>query len=137
MNKDHAFLDKLWEDFFLSKKIDEASHTLLEKFYKELERHIRLENTFLFPRFNEYLGFGQNEGPIPVLLRDHQNIMRLLTRLEKVLQTDNFHDAQLISRNFQKLMVKHRKRENEMGYPVYDSFVKKEDWEDILLGIGG
>lgn len=132
MNDDHAYLDKLWAEYFVSEKSQPASRKLLENFYQELQRHIRLENLFLFPRFNQYLGFGDNEGPIPILLRDHRNVLRLLARLEKVLDDGAYHDAQLISLNFQKLMIKHRKRENEMGYPVYDSFIDIEEWEEFL-----
>jgi len=132
MNEDHAFLDNLWAEYYASEKSQAASGDLLERFYQKLQRHIRLENLFLFPRFNQYLGFGDNDGPIPILIRDHRNILRLLARLEKVLNEGNYHDAHLISANFQKLMIKHRQRENEMGYPVYDSFIDLGEWKSYL-----
>ena len=132
MDEEHAILNRLWQEFLLEDNNIEQAQALFQKFSKYLEQHIILEDTILFPRFNEHLGFNSGEGPVAVLVRDHENIKKLLKDIELAGEVRDLSQVILIGDNLKRLLDKHLERESEMGYPVCDTFITPDEWQKLV-----
>jgi len=137
MDEDHARLNKLWEEFLSEKKQIYVAHERLNKFTNHLEKHILLEDTILFPRFNAYIGFEGDEGPVGILSRDHDNIYKLLEGIRLVIMSNNLAQVLREGNNLKKLFDKHLEREFQMGYPICDTFVTPDEWKKLVEGVYG
>jgi len=127
MYAEHVCLDKLWANFLLKKnKNQKAEETFLE-FSKHLRFHIQLENDFLFPNFDKYMAFTSNNGPTPVLIKDHEIIIMLLDNVEKEFKHGEKTKIKNASLNLKKFLIAHCNRELEMEYLIWDNFISYDE----------
>ncbi len=131
MNKEHEYLDQLWAKFF-DKNSLEIDETFFADFKKRELEHIRFEDEFLFPALNEYLGIAQDEGLASLARRDHGGIVKLLEMMERAMQIGELDALEMSARNLDNILQAHRKREQEIHYPVSDNFVSQDEWENII-----
>jgi hypothetical protein len=137
MNADHAYLDKLWSNFMSAGDGAKEGVKLFFKFNQHIKLHIKLENDFLFPKFNDYLGFTAGMGPTVKLYRDHDSILKLLGEVEKFFQSGQTSKIIDVKNHIQQKLIKHRKRENETEYPVCDNFINPKELEKMVTAVFG
>ncbi len=83
MDKDHALIEKLWNGFVDSHEGEDSHKEHFDKFYKNFTRHLSLEENFLFPRLDKYLGM-KGEPSITVLAKqDHEGLLKLINLMQK------------------------------------------------------
>ena len=127
MYADHKCLDKLWSNFLSKKNDGTKTEKIFQEFSKHLKFHIQLENDFLFPKFDNYMGFTENNGPTPVLIKDHEVIILLLNDVEKKFKYGKETEIKNSSLNLKKFLVTHRNRELDMEYPIWDNFISYDE----------
>ena len=77
----HGQCDQLYadgENSLLDKQVEEAVGQI-STFLSEMERHFLMEETVLFPTFEDISGMRQ--GPTQVMRMEHQQIRNLLARM--------------------------------------------------------
>ena len=137
MEADHAHLDKLWNDFLREKEDPIRATKLFNKFREHLLLHLKLEDTLLFPRLDQYLGMEDSFGPTEQARRDHAAIVRLLSFIEEAGLENDMERINIAGDHLNKALLKHREREREIHYPVSDSFVGDAEWSQMLAKIYG
>lgn len=135
MDQDHEELDLLWDDFL--QKINsvetlEPAKLVYREFYDHIGKHIKLENTVLFPLFDKYTGLENGEGPTGNARRDHKNIAKLLNTVKKAIETNDLHLIRYSGKHLHRALIKHRERENAIQYPVLDGIIKNEELEKMI-----
>ena len=74
MQAHHGRCDQLYadgENFLLDEQIEEGLESI-KSFLNEMERHFQMEETVLFPTFEEISGMRQ--GPTQVMRMEHQQM---------------------------------------------------------------
>ncbi len=137
MTSDHAYIDKLWSNFLNESQNPDLSVKLFNKFKTHLSLHIKLEDEFLFPRLSDHLQLGANSGIVQVASQDHKVIFKLLGFVAEALTAGDFEKVKSAGRNFNRALTKHQARELEIQYPVSDSFIQPEEWEQMVKEIYG
>ncbi|MFA4834284.1 MAG: hemerythrin domain-containing protein [Patescibacteria group bacterium] len=137
MDADHTYLDKLWTKFLGEENNPEKSSNLLKRFKQHLLLHIRLEDNFLFPLLNSHINMGVNPGLLAMAIRDHRNIIKLLVMVEEASLGGDIGKVKITSRHLQHALKKHRRREDEIHYPVCDFFIEPKEWNSALFKIYG
>jgi hemerythrin-like domain-containing protein len=98
--------------------------------------HHAKEEKHLFPRLQER-GMSKEQGPIPVMLREHRIGRELIRSLEQALYDHKLGkiDAagritQLI-RQYSELLRTHIAKENNVLFPMSDRYLTPEDQSDL------
>lgn len=126
---DHRRLDDLLEGFQESRSTDFSRATeLLAQFRSGLHRHLRWEESILFPLFEQKSG---QTGLTRTLLAEHQVIReRLETLSEKTAQAD------LDSSYEEKMLVEelggHNAREEYAFYPELDKLLSEAERAQVF-----
>jgi regulator of cell morphogenesis and NO signaling len=124
LTEDHGRLDELLEAFQECRVKDPArARALLAEFVQGLHRHLRWEETILFPLFEEKTG---QTGLTRTLLGEHQEIRERLAALSgKLEQTDADGGPE------EKMLVEelggHNAREEYTFYPALDRLLSDEE----------
>lgn len=135
MDADHAHLNNLLDEFLNEKNNVGQSLKLFKKFQRHLMRHEKLEDNFLFPRLNGYLGLDKHLGPTALAQRDHVNIIKLMKLIQGAGKSKNFKKMKAMGQHLQRAINKHLRREQKIQYSICDSFISRTEWEQILLKI--
>jgi hemerythrin-like domain-containing protein len=136
MDREHAFLDELW-DSVLEEKVDLVKlRELFEVFREYIIWHMKIEDEFIFPKINEHLGLDDQTGLPAMARRDHQGIMKLMELLAEANAEQDPERIELESLNLDKILRAHRAREREIHYAVCDTFIEAEEWQEILGKFG-
>lgn len=131
MKLEHAHLDKLWAEFSVEDD-KEMSRKLFKKFSKNLLKHIKLEDDILLPILNNKLVIEKETGPSAVSYHDHTNLVKLLQKLETALGSNDKKLLEYTKTHFKNALGKHLGREDQMNYPLFDTFISLEDWKKII-----
>lgn len=132
MDADHAYLDKLLAMFLSEQKNPGQARKLFQNLRGHLLVHIELENDFLFPRFDQFIGIELGSGPTAIAIRDHDEIIKLLEIVEEAFLINDTEKILESSKWLHQALKKHRSRENKIHYPVSDHFVKPEEWQEVI-----
>lgn len=120
MTDDHRRCDDLFaesEEFVANDSWD-AGASRFEEFAAALERHFRMEEEVLFPRFEE--STGTTGGPTEVMRSEHAQ-MRLL--LEDLAESVGNRDSEGYLGHAETLLIimqQHNVKEEQMLYPMAD-----------------
>lgn len=133
MRLEHGYLYNEWTDFLSAKNKDE-SKKLLKKFNDRLLAHMKLEDGDMSPTFNKALGIEKGVGLATLISRDHEQIVKLLNRVQEALDTDDSKKTTEAENHFIRALMKHHKKEEELLYDLFDIMISKKDWEAILEG---
>lgn len=131
MRMEHAHLDKLWADFSIETD-DIKAKTRFNKFRKSLLKHIKLEDDVLSPILSKRLFIEKETGPSAVSYHDHENIIKLLYKLNVAFNSNDEKLIEYTKTHFKHALEKHLNREDEMNYPLFDTFISQQDWKEIL-----
>ena len=85
MQAHHGRCDQLYadgENFLLDEQIEEGLESI-KSFLNEMERHFQMEETVLFPTFEEIS--GMRHGPTQVMRMEHQQMRNLLARMSEAV----------------------------------------------------
>ena len=137
MNNDHAYLHDLWVEFSNEKQNPIHLKKLFRKYKRHLLLHIKLEDKFLFPRLNKYLGIDKKSSLTNIIDQDHRKIEKLLALTEKAVLSGDLIKITTTGSHLDCALKKHQEREAEIQYPVSDAFVGQDEWEQMLDKVYG
>ncbi|MBS0326152.1 MAG: hemerythrin domain-containing protein [Proteobacteria bacterium] len=87
-------------------------------FLREIERHIELEETLLFPAFEE--ATGMTAGPTATMRSEHEEMRGLFAEMRRAAGTKDAAPYLEASRALQLLLQQHNVKEESMMYPMLD-----------------
>ena len=131
MNSDHAYIDGLWGEFLGERSDAERAAQLFKIFKEHIERHIKLEDEYLFPALEKHLGFQGELGPTALAVEQHKNIIKLVGLVDEAGKTKALEKIIFAGNNLRSALAAHRETENEIHYPVSDFFIKDDEWEKM------
>ncbi len=104
-----AALDKKWGD----------AARLHADLSRDLEAHIRAEESLLFPAFEQATGI--TDGPTQVMRVEHAQILQLLRAMHEAIGQQSAEDFRGQAETFLILMQQHNLKEENILYPMCDS----------------
>ena len=120
MQAHHRRCDQLYadgENFLLDEQIEEGLESI-KSFLNEMERHFQMEETVLFPTFEEISGMRQ--GPTQVMRMEHQQMRNLLARMSEALSNGEREEILEVGETMMILMQQHNVKEEGILYPMVD-----------------
>lgn len=130
---DHDRLDALLQSFQVLKRqqVSKAKETFRE-FKLGLERHIRWEETLLFPLWEEKTGMF--DGPTAVMRHEHRRIEEQLQAIDRNLAEEKMGDDQP-EQALLALLGAHNLKEERVLYPAIDQVATPEECRELLTRI--
>ena len=114
---ERAALDRNWEE----------AARLHADFSRDLESHIRAEETILFPAFESSTGI--TDGPTQVMRVEHAQILQLLCAMRDSIGSRNGEDFGGQAETFVILMQQHNLKEENILYPMCDTSLSAKSGE--------
>lgn len=131
VRSDYERVLKLFCEFERLLKYDiETANEVYHQFDKALRRHIRLEDSLLFPLYESYTNFGQ-DGPTLIMRNEHRVLEDLLNAISCVLIRDLAVDHSL-RYQLKALLDEHNGKEEKMIYPAMDDLLSDEEIMSFL-----
>lgn len=116
MEYDHKRCDELYaegESKILEGDIEEGLE-ILGGFIVGMERHFRIEESILFPTFEETTGMTQ--GPTQVMRMEHEQMKAMLTQMKSAILTKSEDQVTALGETLLVLMQQHNMKEEQMLY---------------------
>jgi len=124
MSQEHAQLAALFREYqVLRSEFPDRARRTLEQFTAGLERHMELEETILFPRFESFAQMG-NSGPTTVMRSEHKEIRGALARLRSGCSGD---DAEIIEHTLLESLRAHEAMEDLVFSPWLDETLSETE----------
>ena len=118
MQTHHGRCDQFYadgENFLLDEKIEEGLESI-KSFLNEMERHFQMEETVLFPNFEEISGMRQ--GPTQVMRMEHQQMRNVLARMSEAVSSGDREEILEVGKTMMILMQQHNVKEEGILYPM-------------------
>ncbi len=129
---DHLRIDQMYKDVLealINQKPTMSQHLLFKLFKSALLRHLHWEETVLFPMYIELSG---EQGSVPLLKLQHEEIMEYLTELEQDLPDSLEKSAfELLG----QYLFHHNEFEEKSLYPAFEALESKEMKEKLAMSI--
>ena len=116
----HGQCDQLYadgENSLLDEQMEEGVGQITT-FLSEMERHFLMEETVLFPTFEDINGMRQ--GPTQVKRMEHQQIRNLLVRMSDTVTRMDRDQILEVGETLLILMQQHNMKEEGILYPMVD-----------------
>ena len=116
----HGQYDQLYadgENSLLDEQMEEGVGQITT-FLSEMERHFLMEETVLFPTFEDISGMRQ--GPTQVMRMEHQQIRNLLARMSDAVTRMDRDEILEVGETLLILMQQHNMKEEGILYPMVD-----------------
>ncbi|MBP45730.1 MAG: hemerythrin domain-containing protein [SAR324 cluster bacterium] len=116
----HGQCDQLYadgENSLLDEQMEEGVGQITI-FLSEMERHFLMEETVLFPTFEDISGMRQ--GPTQVMRMEHQQIRNLLARMSDAVTRMDRDEILEVGETLLILMQQHNMKEEGILYPMVD-----------------
>ena len=116
----HGQCDQLYadgENSLLDEQMEEGVGQITI-FLSEMERHFLMEETVLFPTFEDISGMRQ--GPTQVMRMEHQQIRNLLARMSDAVTRMDRDEILEVGETLLILMQQHNMIEEGILYPMVD-----------------
>ncbi len=116
----HGQCDQLYadgENSLLDEQMEESVGQITT-FLSEMERHFLMEETVLFPTFEDISGMRQ--GPTQVMRMEHQQIRNLLARMSDAVTRMERDEILEVGETLLILMQQHNMKEEGILYPMVD-----------------
>ncbi|NOR51851.1 MAG: hemerythrin domain-containing protein [Gammaproteobacteria bacterium] len=131
MGDDHRRCDTIFAA--AEESVSKGDWSLAEKnnrrFIDAMEHHFRMEEEFLFPRFEEVS--GQTMGPTEMMRHEHQQMRQLFEQMNRAAASQLADDYLGASETLLILMQQHNAKEEQMLYPMSDQVLAGEQDELI------
>ncbi len=127
----HSRLEDFLKKFKLGLEKDfESVDNDFEKFKEELKNHLHVEEEAIF-RFVSPTEDEKYYEVVPDLINEHNILLEMLNDLEnKLATTDNIDIS-----DFEKLLIQHRKTEEEYFYPQLEGKLEEDQKLEIIKKI--
>ena len=96
------------------------SEELFNKFSTDLEHHFTMEETIMFPAFEQRTGMTGG-GPTQMMRMEHEQMRSVLTQLNTALNNKDKNNFFGVSESLMMLMQQHNMKEEQMLYAMADS----------------
>lgn len=121
MLNDHRECDEI---FVRASEAAAASDwTALERhagdFLGRIGRHIEMEETLLFPAFEENTGMGEG-GPTATMRGEHAQMRPMFAQMREAITQRNAPQYRQVSQALHELLQQHNMKEEQMMYPMLD-----------------
>jgi len=132
LEDDHLRIDQMYKDVLdalINQKPIMSQHLLFKLFKSALLRHLHWEETVLFP---VYIDLSGEQGSVPLLKLQHEEIMEYLAELEQDLSKG------LEKSSFELLgqyLFHHNEFEEKSLYPAFEALESKEMKEKLAMTI--
>ena len=116
----HGQCDQLYadgENSLLDEQMEEGVGQITI-FLSEMERHFLMEETVLFPTFEDISGMRQ--GPTQVMRMEHQQMRNLLARMSDAVTRMDRDEILEVGETLLILMQQHNVKEEGILYPMVD-----------------
>jgi iron-sulfur cluster repair protein YtfE (RIC family) len=130
LSADHARLDQLFDDCIElagSHALDEV-RVEFGRFHDGMKRHIALEESIVFPVFDERTGIV---GPLTVMRSEHRLIAELLGRGRLALDHGDLDAFNAVVPTLKELLQAHNRKEERILYPRTDAALADEERRDL------
>ena len=101
----------------LDEQIEEGLESI-KSFLNEMERHFQMEETVLFPTFEE-IG-GMRHGLTQVMRMEHQQIRNVLASMSEALSNGDREEILEVGETMMILIQQHNVKEEGILYPMAD-----------------
>ncbi|MCF6340230.1 MAG: hemerythrin domain-containing protein [Sulfurimonas sp.] len=117
MSQDHEECDEFFAQMeeAVASKQDKALEKF-EKFYDSLTNHFKMEEMVLFPMFEQKTGMSQ--GPTQVMVMEHEQMRKLLSSMQKAIESSDNDKFFGLSETLMILMQQHNMKEEQMIYSI-------------------
>lgn len=102
----------------------EKARTSHDAFIHAVEHHFAMEESVLFPAFEE--ASGSEMGPTAVMRHEHGQMRQLFSAMEEALQQHNSNDYLGNSETLLILMRQHNAKEEQILYPMCDRMLEPQ-----------
>jgi hemerythrin-like domain-containing protein len=120
LGDDHARCDDLFAQ--AEKQVSDGewdkARTSHEQFIHAMERHFTMEESVLFPAFEQ--ASGSEMGPTAVMRHEHVQMRQLFAAMEEAVQRKSSDDYLGNSETLLILMQQHNAKEEQILYPMID-----------------
>jgi regulator of cell morphogenesis and NO signaling len=130
---DHDRLDALEAASFRMRESGDftSASELYAAFAVGLRRHIGFEEQILFPAFENVSGMNPAAGPTAVMRAEHREIENLLAGIEAGI-ADTASPVEALRQRFHAVLGEHNLKEEEILYPMSDSFLGVEEADYLV-----
>ncbi|MHB1667907.1 hemerythrin domain-containing protein [Thiomonas sp.] len=131
LSEHHKHCDHLLvavESAALDENWDEAAR-LHADLSRDLESHIRAEESILFPAFEAFTGTA--DGPTQVMRLEHAQILQLLSAMVDAIDRRSSEDFGGQAETFVILMQQHNLKEENILYPMCDTSLSARSSEIV------
>jgi hemerythrin-like domain-containing protein len=122
LQRDHARLDELLDDVrsMIGDGELERAEYVFRELYDGLVRHIRAEDTILFPQLEKH---PLLQAPAMVMRGEHRRIVALLGALKDALEHERGREAQAQADQLAGVLAAHNQKEERVLYPRADRLI--------------
>jgi hemerythrin-like domain-containing protein len=126
---EHEVVNKNWE----------AAEERFRLFHENMERHLAMEETVLFPAFEEATGVSPMSGPTAVMRSEHLQIRGLMMRMVDCLNRRDMAGLIGHGETFSIMLGQHNVKEEAVLYPMADRALseKRREILDAMHHISG
>ncbi|MDF1798311.1 MAG: hemerythrin domain-containing protein [Planctomycetota bacterium] len=128
--EDHHACDETWAE--VERLVDEgqaaAATAAWARFFGEMERHFTMEETVLFPAFEEATGMAG--GPTQVMRMEHQQMRGLLEQMNGAAASGDLAGLVELGDTLLMIIQQHNKKEEGMLYPMCEAHVG-DSWDSM------
>lgn len=96
------------------------------RFVQGLRRHIRFEDTVLFPEFERVSGMPPDRGPTAVMRVEHRAIESILEEVREAASR-GVRPAQVALENLRLVLLQHNVKEEKVLYPMLDRALAEDE----------
>ena len=104
------------------------------EFRDRLARHVEIEESILFPRFEEITG-TRIDGPTDRMHAEHRDILQAVDTMLSGLHARDADDVDNCYVNLLATLVEHNMREEQMLYPLIDRALTRPELEGLMRSI--
>lgn len=120
MTNDHRRCDTIFADAesSVSDSEWEQGAVLFRQFHQAMEHHFSMEETVLFPAFEERT--GQISGPTQVMRMEHNQMRQLLSEMTQAVEKKDRDGYLGLAETLMIIMQQHNMKEEQMLYRMAD-----------------
>src|SRR5512133_1050108 len=124
MQQDHVVIDGIAERAVAAAEARDwgALERDGAEFLRRLRQHIEVEETVLFPAFEQRTGMSAG-GPSVQMRVEHEQMQPILAQMQGAVAAHDGGGYQRATRALLDILVPHNQKEEQMMYPMLDSAV--------------
>ena len=121
--EDHRSCDKTWAEVerLVDEGQDAAATAAWKLFADEMERHFTMEETVLFPAFEQ--AAGMSGGPTQMMRMEHEQMRGLLQQMNGAAESGDLESLVELGDTLLMIIQQHNMKEEGMLYPMCDAHI--------------